>query len=245
MRRLRLLAETHDLRIIEDCAHAVEGEYHGQPLGTLGDFGCFSFYVTKNMTCGEGGMIIARDEGHIQRIKRLALHGLSHDAWHRYSDRGFKHYKVTECGYKYNMMDLQAAIGLHQLARIETGWQRRKSLWDRYQRCLSGLPLIRPPEPEVATRHALHLYTVLVDPDRAGISRDTVLDQLHARNIGAGVHYLSLSEHPYYQERYDWHPAEWPNALRIGRQTVSLPFSPKLADSDQDDVIEALTEILG
>lgn len=242
MDRLRDLAQAHNLIVIEDCAHAVEGEYHGQPLGTLGDFGCFSFYVTKNVTCGEGGMIIARNEEHIQRIKRLALHGLSQDAWQRFSDRGYKHYQVTECGYKYNMMDLQAAIGIHQLARIEDSWLRRQHLWDRYQKALSSLPLTRPAEPDPETRHALHLYTVLVDAERTGLTRDTVLEKLHDRNIGAGVHYLSLPEHPYYQERYGWDPDDWPQAKRIGRQTLSLPLSPKLLDSDQDDIIAALQE---
>lgn len=245
MDRLRHLAETHDLMIIEDCAHAVEGEYHGQPLGTLGDFGCFSFYATKNITCGEGGMIIARDESHIQRVKRLAMHGLSHAAWQRYSDHGFRHYQVTECGYKYSMMDLQAAIGLHQLARIEAGWQRRLQLWDRYQQRLSGLPLACPAEPGPDTRHALHLYTVLIDPERTGLTRDNVLEGLYARNIGAGVHYLSIAEHPYYQERYGWRPEDWPQALRVGRQTLSLPLSPKLGNIDQDDVIAALIDVCG
>lgn len=245
MDRLCRLAESHGLQIIEDCAHAVEGEYHGKPLGTLGDFGCFSFYVTKNITCGEGGMVIARNEDQAKRVKRLALHGLSHDAWQRFSDKGYKHYQVTECGYKYNMMDLQAAIGLHQLGRIGASWQRRAELWDRYQRELAGLPLIRPAAPDPDTRHALHLYTVLIDEQRTGLSRDTVLAELHERNIGAGVHYLSLAEHPYYQARYGWQPEAWPHAQRIGRQTLSLPLSPKLSDHDQDDVIAALIEIFG
>jgi dTDP-4-amino-4,6-dideoxygalactose transaminase len=243
MDRLQTLAKAHELAIIEDCAHAVEAEYHGQPVGTLGDFGCFSFYVTKNITCGEGGMILARNESHIQRVKRLALHGLSHDAWERFSDRGFKHYQVTECGYKYNMMDLQAAMGIHQLARIESSWQRRLALWDRYQQQLFHLPLVRPAEPDPGTRHALHLYTVLVTPERCGLTRDAVLERLHARNIGAGVHYLSLPEHPYYQERYGWRPDDWPQARRIGRQTLSLPLSPRLSDDDQDDVIAAMQDV--
>ncbi|MEE4237994.1 MAG: DegT/DnrJ/EryC1/StrS family aminotransferase [Anderseniella sp.] len=244
MDRLQRLAEEHGLMIIEDCAHAVESEYHGRPAGTLGDFGCFSFYVTKNLTCGEGGMVIAREEGHIQRVKRLALHGLSHDAWQRFSDRGFKHYQVTECGFKYNMMDLQAALGIHQLARIESSWQHRQRLWNRYQQQLAGLPLVRPAEPDPGTRHALHLYTVLVDPEHSGLSRDALLEALHTRKIGAGVHYLSLPEHPYYQDRYGWKPEDWPQALRIGRQTLSLPLSPKISDSDQDDIISALAEVL-
>lgn len=243
MDRLQKLAVTHGLTIIEDCAHAVEAEYHGRPVGTLGDFGCFSFYVTKNITCGEGGMVVARDESHIQRVKRLALHGLSHDAWQRFSDRGFKHYQVTECGYKYNMMDLQAAIGIHQLSRIEASLQHRQRLWDRYQQQLSNLPLARPAEPDPDTRHALHLYTLLVEPERSGLTRDSVLEKLHERNVGAGVHYLSLPEHPYYQERYGWKPDDWPHAKRIGRQTLSLPLSPKLGDGDQDDVIAAMQEI--
>ncbi|MCA9872694.1 MAG: DegT/DnrJ/EryC1/StrS family aminotransferase [Anaerolineales bacterium] len=240
MDALMAIARRHNLMVIEDCAHAIETEYRGQKAGTFGNFGCFSFYVTKNVITGEGGMIVAQNEAHIARAKVLALHGMSKDAWRRYSDDGYKHYYVVECGFKYNMMDLQAAIGLHQLARIEENWRRRQAIWQMYQEAFAALPVTRPAEPEPQTRHAYHLYTLLIDEAACGISRDAFLDQMTAHKIGVGVHYLSIPEHPYYQERFGWRPEDYPQAMRIGRQTVSLPISPKLTAEDVADVITAV-----
>jgi dTDP-4-amino-4,6-dideoxygalactose transaminase len=240
MGALMALAEHHDLRVIEDCAHAIESRYDGRPVGTIGDFGCFSFYVTKNVVTGEGGMILTRRTEDAARLKTLALHGMSHDAWRRFSDSGYRHYQVVECGFKYNMMDLQAAIGLHQLARVEASWQRRRAIWARYQAAFADLPVIRPAEPDPQTRHAHHLYTLLIDEARCGRTRDSFLDDMTTQRVGVGVHYLSLPEHPYYQNRLGWRPEDTPEAMRIGRQTVSLPLSPALTDADVDDVIQAV-----
>lgn len=238
------IAERYQLKVIEDCAHAIETEYKGRKAGTFGDFGCFSFYVTKNVVTGEGGMVLTRCEEDAARIKMLALHGMSKDAWKRFSDEGYKHYQVVECGFKYNMMDLQAAIGIHQLARVEQNWLRRQAIWNRYQQALADLPITLPAVPEPGTRHAYHLYSVLVDEGRTGISRDGFLDAMTAQNIGVGVHYLSIPEHPYYQQRFGWKPENYPNAMRIGRQTVSLPISAKLTDEDVEDVILAVKRVL-
>ena len=238
------LAEEHGLAVIEDCAHAIETEYHGRKAGTFGDFGCFSFYVTKNVITGEGGMILARNPEHAARLKVLALHGMSADAWKRFGDEGYRHYLVTEAGFKYNMMDLQAAIGLRQLDKVEPFWERRREIWDRYMAELSGLPLTLPAPVEADTRHAFHLFSVLVDEGRAGLSRDAFLTAMTKRKIGVGVHYLSIPEHPFYQQRFGWSPDDCPNARDIGRRTVSLPISPKLTDADVTDVIEAVREIL-
>jgi dTDP-4-amino-4,6-dideoxygalactose transaminase len=246
MDALCALAGEHGLTIIEDCAHAIETEYRGRPAGTFGQFGCFSFYVTKNVITGEGGMVLAKDEAAAARIKTLGLHGMSADAWKRFSDEGYKHYLVTEAGFKYNMMDLQAAIGLHQLARVERSWERRAEIWAAYNQALAGLPLTLPSPAEPDTRHAYHLYTVLVDPARTGeLTRDQFLTAMTGHNIGVGVHYLSLPEHPYYRERFGWRAEDWPEALRIGRATVSLPISPKLSDADVADVAAAVREVLG
>lgn len=244
MDRIMAIARKHDLMVIEDCAHAIESEYRGKKIGTLGDFGCFSFYVTKNVVTGEGGMIVGRNDELIARARMLALHGMSKDAWHRFSDKGYKHYQVVECGFKYNMMDLQAAIGLHQLARVEQNWLRRSKLWDMYQQALADLPLGLPSPPEADTRHAFHLYTVMVDPHRTGIDRDTFLNRMNAHGIGTGVHYQSVAEHPYYRERFNWDPDQWPHARRIGQQTVSLPLSSKISDSDLARVTQAIRHIL-
>ena len=234
------LADRHGLKIIEDCAHAVESEYKGRKSGTMGHFGCFSFYVTKNVVTGEGGMVLARDENDAARIKVLALHGMSKDAWKRFGDEAYRHYSVVECGFKYNMMDVQAAIGIHQLRRVEQTWNRRKEIWDEYDRAFSRLPVTLPASAEPGTRHGLHLYTLLIDERRTGISRDAFLREMGTQNIGVGVHYLSIPEHPYYQERFQWSPEQYPNAMRIGRQTVSIPLSAKLTDDDVQDVIRAV-----
>jgi dTDP-4-amino-4,6-dideoxygalactose transaminase len=234
------LAAHHNLKIIEDCAHAIETEYKGHKAGTLGNFGCFSFYSTKNIVTGEGGMVLTQREEDAARIKVLALHGMSKDAWKRFGDEGYKHYQVVEAGFKYNMMDLQAAIGIHQLQRIEPYWQRRAKIWQRYQEAFAELPLGLPAPIEPGTRHAYHLYTIMVDGTRTGLSRDEFLNAMTQQNIGVGVHYLSVTEHPYYQKTFQWKPEDYPHAMRIGRQTVSLPISAKLTDEDVEDVIQAV-----
>ncbi len=239
------IAARRDLLIIEDCAHAIETEYRGRKAGSFGLLGCFSFYVTKNVATGEGGMVITRDRELADRLRIMALHGMSRDAWKRFSDEGYRHYQVVECGFKYNMMDLQAALGIHQLARVERNWLRRRELFERYQAAFAGLPLGLPAPPEPDTRHAHHLFTLLVDAQRCGVERDAFLAGMTGQNIGVGVHYLSLPEHPLYQRVFGWRPEDWPNAMRIGRQTVSLPLSARMSDEDAEDVIRAVRRVLG
>jgi dTDP-4-amino-4,6-dideoxygalactose transaminase len=244
MEKLTEIAGRRGLKLIEDCAHAIETEYHGRKAGTFGDFGCFSFYATKNVTTGEGGMVLTKNEEDLARIKMLALHGMSKDAWKRFSDEGYKHYFVMETGFKYNMMDLQAALGIHQLQRVESNWLRREGIWQQYNEAFAGLPLGLPAAPEANTRHAYHLYTILIDEARAGISRDEFLDEMTANSVGAGVHYLSVPEHPVYQDRFGWQPNDYPNAMRIGRQTISLPLSAGLTDTEVARVIEVVQETI-
>jgi dTDP-4-amino-4,6-dideoxygalactose transaminase len=244
MDALGAIAERHGLAIVEDCAHAIETEYRGRHAGTFGDYGCFSFYVTKNLMTGEGGMVVARDESHANRIKVLALHGMSKDAWSRFGDDGYRHYQVVECGYKYNMMDLQAALGLHQLTRIEENWRRREAIWQTYMRELSDLPILLPAPAEPETRHAYHLFTIQVMPEHNEITRDEFLVAMHRENIGVGVHYQSIPTHPYYRETYGWHAEDAPNSLRAGEGTVSLPLSAKLGDDDVGDVIAGVRKTL-
>ncbi len=244
MDALVAIAKRREILVIEDCAHAIETTYKGKHAGTFGTFGCFSFYVTKNMTTGEGGMVLTPDEKLADRVKILALHGMSKDAWRRFSDEGYKHYYVVECGYKYNMMDLQAAIGIHQLHRIQKNWERRRDVWSTYQEELRDLPLTLPAPPEEGTRHAYHLYTVLIDSHQSRVARDQFITAMTGENIGVGVHYQSIPIHPYYQQRFGWRPEDYPNSFRIGQQTVSLPLSPKLTDRDVSDVIRATRKIL-
>jgi dTDP-4-amino-4,6-dideoxygalactose transaminase len=238
------IATDHNLKLIEDCAHAIETEYKGRKAGTIGDFGCFSFYVTKNIVTGEGGMVLARQEDDAARIKILALHGMSKDAWKRFGDEGYKHYQILECGFKYNMMDIQAAIGIHQLQRVESYWKRRQVIWNLYNEAFCDLPITLPPDPEPGTRHGYHLYTLLIDEKNVGISRDVFLSTMTANNIGVGVHYMSIPEHPYYHKVFGWQPESYPNAMMVGRQTVSIPLSPSLTDMDVQDVITAVRRVL-
>ncbi len=234
------IAERHGLIVIEDCAHAVETEYKNKPAGTIGDFGCFSFYVTKNVVTGEGGMVLTTDAERAARVRMLSLHGMSRDAWKRFGGEGFKHYEVVDAGYKYNMMDLQAVIGIQQLKRVEMNWLRRGEVWCQYDEYFRDLPLTLPAEVEPWARHARHLYTILVDETCAGISRNAFLEFLASRKIGAGVHYMSIPEHKFYQSRFGWRPEDYPNSMKAGRETVSLPLSAAVSDADVEDVVDAV-----
>ena len=244
MDSIMAVAKAHHLFVVEDCAHAIETEYHGKKAGSFGDMGVFSFYATKNLATGEGGMVLSRNEDLIARIKILALHGMSRDAWARFSDSGYKHYHVEEAGYKYNMMDLQAAIGIHQLRKIERFYARRVEIWNSYQKELRGLPIGLPAPLDPATRHALHLFIIRVDKERCGVSRDEFLERMTKRSVGVGVHYQAIPEHPYYQRTFGWKAEEYPAATRFGRECVSLPISPKLTPRDVERVIDAVRSIL-
>ena len=238
------LAANHNLKLIEDCAHAIESQWDGQAVGTFGDFGCFSFYVTKNIVTGEGGMVLAKQGRDIERIKTLSLHGMSKDAWNRFGDSGYKHYQVVEAGFKYNMMDLQAAIGIHQLERIEESWQRREHIWQRYQNEFKHCGIRLPLEAAENTRHGYHLFTINVEKKECGVDRDEFLNRLAENNIGAGVHYMSIPSHQYYVERFEWRAEAFPNAKLFGETTVSLPLSAALSDAEVSHIIDVVKDIL-
>ena len=244
MDRLTAFRDEHDLLVIEDGAHALGAEWHGRMIGAFGNLTTFSFYVTKNVTTIEGGALVSEDSELAVRVERLALHGLSLGAWQRFSDTGFRHYEVVEPGFKFNMTDVQAALGLHQLPLLGQWIDRRAELWERYDQLLAGLPLRTPPPADPNTRHARHLYQVTLDPD-APLTRDELLDALTARRIGTGVHYRGVHLHPYYRDRYRLMPDQFPVATAISEGTLSLPLSPKVSDADQDDVVTALVELLG
>jgi dTDP-4-amino-4,6-dideoxygalactose transaminase len=238
------IAQRHDLIIIEDAAHCIEGWYRGKKIGNIGDMTCFSFYVTKNIVTGEGGMVTTNREIWADKIKMYGLHGLSKDAWKRYSDEGFVHYHVVFPGFKYNMMDIQASLGIHQMKRIDRYLKRREEIWERYNKAFSNLPVICPVEPEKNTVHARHLYTLLMDIDKIKKIRDDVQQELHEQNIGTGIHFMSLHLHDYYRKTYGFKPNDFPNAKWISERTISLPLSAKLSDTDVGDVIEAVREII-
>jgi dTDP-4-amino-4,6-dideoxygalactose transaminase len=239
------IANKYDLEIIEDCAHAIETIYKGKSAGTFGRYGCFSFYATKNITTGEGGMVITNDELAFKRLKTLSLHGMSQDAWNRFGNSGYKHYDVEECGFKYNMMDLQASIGIHQLKNINSMWEKRKKVWDLYIENLNQLPILLPSsDVDKNSKHAYHLFTIQIDESLCGVSRDTFLTKMKDFNIGLGVHYRSIAEHSYYRTKYGWNPEKWPFAFNIGLKTVSLPISPRLKEEDVFDVIESIKLVI-
>jgi dTDP-4-amino-4,6-dideoxygalactose transaminase len=244
MDAIATIAKKHNLLVVEDAAHAIESVFHGRKIGSLSPLTCFSFYATKNMTTAEGGMITTDDDQLARKIKIIGLHGLSADAWSRFSDQGYKHYDVVFPGFKYNLTDLAASVGLAQLPKLDGWLRRREQIWTHYQEALSDLPLTLPAAPAANTLHARHLFTVLVH-EKARVTRDEFLSQMHRRRIGTGVHYRALHTHPYYRERWGFRPEQFPNAYAIGEHTVSLPLAPKLTDAEVERVIVAAREILG
>ncbi len=239
------VARRHGLRVVEDAAHATETRYRGRPIGTIGDLTSFSFYVTKNLVTGEGGMLTTQDAAWAEEIRIRALHGISRDAWKRYSADGFQPYDTLFPGYKYNMTDLQAALGIHQLARLEANLAVRERHWRRYDEAFADHPFLTTPAPaDPRDRHARHLYTVLLDTDRAGMSRNEFIVRLKAENIGTGIHFTALHLHSYYAKTFGFTRGQFPAAEFIGERTVSLPLSAKLSDEDVEDVIAAVLRVL-
>ena len=238
------IARRHSLLVIEDAAHAIEAQYKGRKIGTIGHIGVFSFYVTKNIVTGEGGMVTTDNDEFAEKIETYGLHGMSRGAWKRFSDEGYKHYQIVFPGFKYNMMDIQAALGIHQLGRIDAYYLRRQAIWKRYDEAFKNLPVELPAPAQPNTKHALHLYTLLVKLEDLTCDRDTVLQELHNLNIGTGVHYIALHTHPYYRDTYGYKREDFPNALYISDRTLSIPLSAKLTDQDVQDVIDAVTRVL-
>lgn len=238
------IARRYKLLVIEDCAHAIETEYRSRSAGTIGDAGCFSFYSTKNITTAEGGMVLARDPALLQRVRMLALHGMTRDAWKRFGDAGYRHYDLAAPGYKMNLTDLAAAIGVEQLKRVEESWQRRVQIWNAFVGGLAGLPLILPAPPAPDTRHAHHLFTALVLPESLRVGRDAVLAAFHSEGIGVGVHYRAVHTLSYYRDAFQYPAGRLPNAEFIGDRTISLPIASWMTDEDVDDVVRACRRIL-
>lgn len=238
------IAQRHNLIVIEDAAHAIETVYKGRKVGNISHLTCFSFYVTKNVVTGEGGMVTTNNPDFADKIKMYGLHGMSRDAWKRFSDDGYKHYQVVFPGFKYNMMDIQAAIGLHQLARADENLKRRNEIWQMYDEAFADLPVSLPVPDEPDTLHARHLYTLMIDKDRCGFTRDRFMQKLHQLNIGTGVHYIGVHLHPYYQNRFGYSEEDFPNATWISERTVSIPLSPKLSEGDIVTIATKVRELL-
>ncbi len=230
--------------VIEDAAHCVEGVSDGRHIGTTARFSCFSFYATKNLTTGEGGMVTTSDEKAADFMRIASLHGMDRDAWARYTPGASAQYDVVMPGFKYNMMDIQAAIGLHQLRRLDARHARRTAIWAEYDRAFRSLPLALPAPVDAGTVHARHLYTVLVDEATAGISRDTLQARLRDRGISTSIHFRALHLHPYYQERFGLRRGMFPVAESVSDTTLSLPLSAAMTPSTVNRVIEAVHDVL-
>lgn len=244
MDQIMEIARAHNLYVVEDAAHAVEAEYKSQKIGTIGDITAFSFYVTKNLVTGEGGMVTTDNRRWAEEMRMKSLHGISADAWKRYSAEGFRPYDTIYPGYKYNMTDIQASLGLHQLKRLEDSLRIREKHWGRYSEAFSEIGQVTIPLEEKSIKHARHLYTILLDLDRLKITRNEFIAALKAENIGTGVHFTALHLHSYYRKTFGWKRGDCPNAEYVSDRTVSLPLSAKLTEEDVGDVIKAVQKVI-
>lgn len=238
-------ARRHGIAVVEDAAHAIGTEYKGRRIGGSGNLTAFSFYATKNITSGgEGGAITTNDEGLAERLAIMSLHGISKDAWKRYSSAGYKHWDIIYPGYKYNMFDLQAAVALPQLAKIEAFSARRMELKAKYDAAFRDLAELALPAERPYGKHAHHLYPVVVRTEHLTADRDTVMNALQAEHIGVGVHFRAVHLHPYYMQTWGFRRGMYPNAEYYSDRTISLPLYPKMTDADADDVVRAVRKVL-
>lgn len=245
MDKISQIAKKHNLFVLEDAAHATEAWYKNKKIGSISDMTAFSFYVTKNVATGEGGMLTTDNNNwaNLARIRRL--HGISKDAWKRYSASGFEPYEGVYPGYKYNMMDIQASLGIHQLKRAAANLKIRNRYWKILTRAFSKLDGVIPPAPdEKNIVHARHLYAINLELEKLKINRNQFIDALKAENIGAGIHFTALHLHKYYRETFGYKKGDYPNAEWIGERTISLPFYPHMTKKDIEDTIAAVNKIV-
>lgn len=244
MDELMQIARTRGLRVIEDAAHALPTRYRGRMVGTIGDITCFSFYATKSITTGEGGMVTTENEAWNERMRVMRLHGISKDAWKRYTAEGSWRYDILAPGFKYNLTDMQAALGLTQLAKSDSMWMRRSLLAQRYSDALGALAAFEVPTIRPGAQHAWHLYALRVCPGELSIGRDQLIEELKRRGIGTSVHFIPLHLHPYYRDRWGYKRGDFPVAEDYFDRCLSLPLYPAMSDDDQERVINALTDIV-
>lgn len=244
MDEITKIARKYSIFVVEDAAHATEAEYKGKKIGSIGDITAFSFYATKNMATGEGGMVTTNNRKWFEKMCLLALHGLDRDAWNRYSKKGFKHYEVICPGYNYRMADIEASLGIHQLRRLMHNLRIREALWQRYNRAFKQIKELTTPAEDKDIRHARHLYTILLDIEHLTLNRNEFIKALKAENIGAAVHFSALHLHNYYRKRYGFKKGDFPNAEFISERILSLPLTAGMTEKDADDVIAAVTKIV-
>ncbi|MBA1443576.1 MAG: DegT/DnrJ/EryC1/StrS family aminotransferase [Chromatiales bacterium] len=245
MDELQVLAEQYGVRLVEDAAHALPATYKGRQIGTLGDATVYSFYVTKTIATGEGGMVVTDDDAIAERVRVMRLHGISRDVFDRYSsDEPAWYYEVIAPGYKYNMTDIAASLGLHQLKRAEVFRQRRELMAQRYNAAFADLPVWLPFVKRPDDLHAWHLYVLRLQTGELTINRDRFIELMAERGIGTSVHFIPLHRHPYWRDTYQLDAADFPVAEQVFAECVSLPLFPAMSDADQQRVIEAATAIL-
>tara|TARA_B110000503_G_scaffold22036_1_gene33763 strand:+ start:430 stop:1584 length:1155 start_codon:yes stop_codon:yes gene_type:complete len=238
------ITKKYKLKLIEDCAHSIESKYKNKHLGTFGSFGCFSFYATKNLSIGEGGMLITNNKKDYERARVLSLHGMDKAAWNRYGKTGYRHYDVTEIGYKYNLMDMLSAIGIIQLKKIDVNNKKREIIWQNYNKGFKKLSFNTPANfNKKIIKHSFHLYNIFINKKKDGISRDDLILELHKKKIGVGIHYRAIPEHSVYKKNFGFKLNDYPNAKKIGRETISLPLSPLLKKNEIRRVIDVLKNI--
>ena len=236
------LAAPQKLKVIEDCAHAIETTYRGQSAGLVGDAGCFSFYPTKSITTGDGGMVISRHQSLIEEVKLLSYNGVATSAWKRFTGNAAG-YEVRAAGYKYNMTDMEAALGLPQVPLLDERWAQRQRLWHLYDEKLKELSLLGSVVGDSGNRHAYHLYAPMLSSLELSVGRDQVVAAMEAENIGVGIHYQPVHTQPFFTERFGSN-TKLPTATYIGQHTISLPLSASMSEHDVDDVCVALARIL-
>ncbi|MDO9309257.1 MAG: DegT/DnrJ/EryC1/StrS family aminotransferase [Deltaproteobacteria bacterium] len=239
------IAKEHGLTVIEDAAHAVGTEYKGQRIGSLDSISIFSFHPNKNITTGEGGMVCTADENLAEEISLMKFHGMNREAWKRFAASGTPNYDIMMPGFKYNMMDIQAAIGIHQLPRLDGFIDRRKEIAEFYNQEFADLPeLALPAYAPYQQRHAWHLYTPLVRIEKLNIDRDRFMEELKKHNIGSGLHYKAIHHHAWYREHMPVADEALPNASYASQRILSLPLFPKMTDEDARDVVAAVKDVI-
>jgi perosamine synthetase len=243
MSRIREIADRHNLKVIEDAAHALPARYKQKLVGTIGDITCFSFYVTKTITTGEGGMATTNNCDWAERMRIMSLHGISKDAWKRYANDGSWYYEVHYPGYKYNLTDIAAAVGIEQLKKCDRFWKARTRIAATYDEGFAELTEIQTPVVGSDVQHAWHLYIIRLQLERLRISRNEFIEALRERGIGTSVHFIPLHLHPYYRDTFGYKPADFPAATAAFDRIISLPIYPKMTDGDISRVIDAVREI--
>jgi len=244
MDRILEIAGTHHLKVVEDAAHVLPARYRGKFVGTIGDITCFSFYVTKPITTGEGGMISTENEGYADRMRMMSLHGISRDPWRRHTAEGSWYYEILHPGYKYNLTDIAAAIGIQQLKKCDRFWQVRQRYANLYSLGFRDLPEVTVPHVSEEVQHSWHLYVIQLDLQRLRITRSEFIELLKKENIGTSVHFIPLHLHPFYRQTYGYRPEDFPTATRIFERTISLHLYPKMTETDVRDVIETVRRIV-